>query len=90
MSKKPSIPNHNNNKKHKKIEQQVIEVIQVQWERHEEIREVLAILKEKILLDLNSLGFRGRVEVQGSFIRKTYLGEDEVYDLLLILPQVEG
>ncbi len=89
MSKKSSIPNHNNNEKHKKIEQQVIEVIQVQWERHEEIREVLAILKEKILLDLNSLGFRGRVEVQGSFIRKTYLGEDEVYDLLLILPQVE-
>ncbi len=89
MSKKPSVREPNNNEKNKKIEQQVIEVIQVQWERHEEIREVLAILREKILLDINSLGFKGRVEVQGSFVRKTYLGEDEVYDLLLILPQSE-
>ncbi|MCK5141323.1 MAG: hypothetical protein KAQ70_03940, partial [Candidatus Heimdallarchaeota archaeon] len=89
MSKKSSVREPNNNEKHKKIEQQVIEVIQVQWERHEEIREILSILKEKILLDLNSLGFKGRVEVQGSFVRKTYLGEDDVYDLLLILPQSE-
>ncbi len=89
MSKKSSVREHNNNEKHKKIEQQVIEVIQVQWGRHEEIREVLSILKEKILLDLNSLGFKGRVEAQGSFVRKTYLGEDDVYDLLLILPQSE-
>ncbi len=89
MSKKSSVRENNNSEKHKKIEQQVIEVIQVQWERHEEIREVLSILKEKILLDLNSLGFKGRVEVQGSFVRKTYLGEDDVYDLLLILPQSE-
>ncbi len=89
MSEKSSVSDYKNNKHHKKIEKQVIEVIQVQWERHEEIREVLSILKEKILLDLTSLGFKGRVEVQGSFIRKTYLGEDEVYDLLLILPQAE-
>ncbi|MBY9000371.1 MAG: hypothetical protein KGD64_05620 [Candidatus Heimdallarchaeota archaeon] len=88
MSDKISNSAENNNV-HKKVEQQVIEVIQVQWERHEEIRELLFILKEKILLDLNSLGFVGRVEVQGSFVRKTYLGEDEVYDLLLILPQTE-
>ncbi|MHA1593045.1 MAG: hypothetical protein ACTSUP_11335 [Candidatus Heimdallarchaeaceae archaeon] len=89
MSKKSSVRENNNSEKHKKIEQQVIEVIQVQSERHEEIREVLSILKEKILLDLNSLGFKGRVEVQGSFVRKTYLGEDDAYDLLLILPQSE-
>ena len=89
MSKKSSVRENNNSEKHKKIEQQVIEVIQVQWKRHEEIREVLSILKEKILLDLNSLGFKGRVEVQGSFVRKTYLGEDDVYDILLILPQSE-
>ncbi|MHA1419252.1 MAG: hypothetical protein ACTSVO_13920 [Candidatus Heimdallarchaeaceae archaeon] len=89
MRKKSSVREPDANKKHKKIEQQVIEVIQVQWERHEEIREILSILKEKIVLDLNSLGFKGRVEIQGSFVRKTYLGEDEVYDLLLILPQSE-
>jgi hypothetical protein len=47
MSKKPSVREPNNNEKNKKIEQQVIEVIQVQWERHEEIREVLTILREE-------------------------------------------
>ncbi len=67
------------------IEKQVLEVIQVQWEQHEEIREILSILKEKILLDLNSLGYVSRVETQGSFVRKTYLSEDETFDLLLIL-----
>ena len=69
------------------IENQILEVIKVQWEQHEEIREILSILKEKILLDLNSLGYIGRVETQGSFVRKTYLSEDETFDLLLILHQ---
>ena len=87
MSKKSSTTEDRKNEKHLKIENQVLEVINVQWERHEEIGDLLSILKEKILLDLNSLGYIGRVEVQGSFIRKTYLGEDEIYDLLLILPQ---
>lgn len=67
------------------IENQVLEVIQVQWEQHEEIREILSILREKIQMDLNALGYIGRVETQGSFARKTYLSEDETFDLLLIL-----
>ena len=85
MTKETSEPEKKQNDSHLKLEQQVIDVIQVQWERHEEIREILEILKEKIMLDINSLGYLGRVEIQGSFVRKTYLGEDEVYDLLLIL-----
>ncbi len=67
------------------IEKKVLEIIQVQWEQHENIRELLSILKEKIVLDLNALGFIGRVENQGSFVRKTYLSEDDSFDLLLIL-----
>ena len=71
--------------KHEIIENQVLEVIQVQWEQHEETREILSILREKIQMDLNALGYIGRVETQGSFARKTYLSEDETFDLLLIL-----
>ena len=67
------------------IEKKVIEIIQVQWEHHEEIRELLSILKEKIMLDVNALGYIARVEDQGSFVRKTYLSEDDSFDLLLIL-----
>ncbi|MCE7740815.1 MAG: hypothetical protein GOP50_00020 [Candidatus Heimdallarchaeota archaeon] len=67
------------------IEKKVLEIIQVQWEHHEEIRELLSILKEKIMLDLNALGYVARVENQGSFVRKTYLSEDDSFDLLLIL-----
>ncbi len=67
------------------IEKKVLEIIQVQWEQHEEIRELLSILKEKILLDINALGYVARVENQGSFVRKTYLSEDDTFDLLLIL-----
>lgn len=67
------------------IEKKVLEIIQVQWEHHEEIRELLSTLKEKIELDLNALGYIARVENQGSFVRKTYLSEDDSFDLLLIL-----
>jgi len=69
---------------HDEVENKVLEVIQVQWEQHEKQRELLSILSEKIQMDLNSLGYIGRVETQGSFIRKTYLSEDETFDLLLI------
>jgi len=67
------------------IEKKVLEIIQVHWEHHEEIRELLSTLKEKIVLDINSLGYVARVENQGSFVRKTYLSEDDSFDLLLIL-----
>jgi tRNA nucleotidyltransferase (CCA-adding enzyme) len=73
----------------KEIEAKVLEVIQVQWEQHERVREILSILKEKIQMDLGSLGYIGRVETQGSFVRKTYLSEDETFDLLLILQRAD-
>ena len=76
----------NNPKDNSKIiENKVLEVIQVQWEQHEQVREILSILKEKIQMDLSSLGYISRVEIQGSFVRKTYLSEDDTFDILLIL-----
>ena len=74
---------------HDEVEKKVLEVIQVQWEQHEKQRELLSIVIEKIQMDLNSLGYIGRVETQGSFVRKTYLSEDETFDLLLILSRSE-
>ena len=73
----------------KVIEKKVLEVIQVQWEQHERVREILSILREKIQQDLGSLGYIGRVETQGSFVRKTYLSEDETFDLMLILQRAD-
>ena len=74
---------------HDYIENQVLEVIQIQKDTHAEIGEVLSILKEKIQMDLVSLGVVGRVEIQGSFVRKTYLSDDDSFDLLIILPKSE-
>ena len=74
---------------HDYIENQVLEVIQIQKDTHAEIGEILSILKEKIQMDLDSLGVVGRVEIQGSFVRKTYLSDDDSFDLLIILPKSE-
>ncbi len=74
---------------HDYIEKQVLEVIQIQKDPHAEIGEVLSILKEKIQMDLVSLGVAGRVAIQGSFVRKTYLSDDDSFDLLIILPKSE-
>ena len=71
------------------IEKKVLETIQVHWEQHEKIRELLSILKEKIMLNINALGYVARVENQGSFVRKTYLNEDDSFDLLLILQKTD-
>ncbi|MHA1667433.1 MAG: hypothetical protein ACTSUR_02150 [Candidatus Heimdallarchaeaceae archaeon] len=82
LVKQPKEPNY---KKLTAIEEQVLEVILVPLAQHEKIKEILSILREKISLDLKSLGFLGKVELQGSFARKTYLNEDDTFDLLLIL-----
>ncbi|MHA1953670.1 MAG: hypothetical protein ACW96U_06980 [Candidatus Heimdallarchaeaceae archaeon] len=88
-SNTPDIAKKKESLNHDEVEKKVLEVIQVQWEQHEQQRELLSILSEKIQMDLNSLGYIGRVETQGSFIRKTYLSEDETFDLLLILSRSE-
>ncbi|MCG3221320.1 MAG: hypothetical protein H7641_08065 [Candidatus Heimdallarchaeota archaeon] len=88
-SNTPNVAKKKETLNHDEVEKKVLEVIQVQWEQHEKQRELLSILSEKIQMDLNSLGYIGRVETQGSFIRKTYLSEDETFDLLLILSRSE-
>ncbi len=75
--------------KYEKIENAVLKEITVDDEKHEQIRELLSILKEKIMLDLSSLRIPARVEIQGSFVKKTYLVHDDSFDLLLILPREE-
>ena len=50
-------------KKHEIIENQVLEVIQVQWEQHEETREILSIFREKIQMDLNALGYIEKIKI---------------------------
>ncbi|MHA1687257.1 MAG: hypothetical protein ACTSYD_12775 [Candidatus Heimdallarchaeaceae archaeon] len=70
---------------HEKIERMVLEMIELERERYEEVNELLQELKEKITLDLTSIGINARVEIQGSFVRDTYLPEENTYDLLIIL-----
>ncbi|MHA1304638.1 MAG: hypothetical protein ACTSPI_13150, partial [Candidatus Heimdallarchaeaceae archaeon] len=69
------------------IEKQIIEQVDVDEEIHLDVEETLNILIEKISMDLSSIGVAGKVEKQGSFVRRTYLNEDDSYDLLLVLPQ---
>ena len=71
------------------IEKKVLEVIEVPKDYHEELSEIIRILVEKIQQDLASLSVPGRVEVQGSFERRTYLLEETILDLMIIIPKTE-
>lgn len=72
-------------KEHEKIENIVLEMLELERERAEEVSDIIQELKEKIAVDLSSLGVNARVEIQGSFARNTYLPEDNTFDLLIIL-----
>ncbi|MHA1865834.1 MAG: hypothetical protein ACTSVB_03595 [Candidatus Heimdallarchaeaceae archaeon] len=76
-------------KKMDEIENAVVEQLIIDEEFHMEVEEILNILIEKINSDLSSIGVIGRVEKQGSFVRRTYLNEDDTYDLVLILKKDE-
>ncbi len=71
--------------KYQEIVSLVLEENEVDNDQHQEIGEILYILREKILLDLASLSVNGKVEIQGSFVRRTYLIDDDSFDLLLVL-----
>ncbi len=71
------------------IEKTIIEQVSVDEEVHREVEHTLDILIEKINMHLVAMSVAGRVEKQGSFVRRTYLDEDDSYDLLLVLQKDE-